>query len=240
VEAGLRSFNRRMPEEINRVLADRLSALLFCPTETAVENLKKEGITEGVHNTGDVMYDAVLYNAQKAEQTSEILARLDLRQGEYYLVTVHRASNTDDPGNLRKILEALGQLSLPVVFPIHPRTRKALEELKLELDSGASLPGLIDPVSYQDMLVLEKRARKILTDSGGVQKEAYFFGVPCITLREETEWVETLPGGWNTLVGTDPQACAQALLADKPEGSRLDAFGDGHAAEKMAALLGQL
>lgn len=240
VEAGLRSFNRRMPEEINRVLTDRLSTLLFCPTETAVENLKREGITQGVHNTGDVMYDAVLYNIRRAEEGSKILARLDLRPGEYYLVTVHRADNTDNPGNLRKILEALAQLSLPTVFPVHPRTRKALKELKLELGSGTSLLRLIDPVSYLDMLVLEKKARKILTDSGGVQKEAYFLGVPCITLREETEWVETIQGEWNVLVGTDPQAIGQALVLDRSDSSRLDAFGDGHAAEKMVVLLGQL
>ena len=240
VEAGLRSYNRRMPEEINRILSDRISTLLLCPTQTAVENLEKEGISEGVHNTGDVMYDAVLYNAQKAEQTSQILDRLDLRPGEYYLATVHRADNTDDPRNLRKILEVLRHLDLPTIFPIHPRTRKALKGLKLELDSRASLLRLIDPVSYLDMLILEKRARKILTDSGGIQKEAYFFEVPCITLREETEWVETLREGWNTLAGTDPRVIGRALQKDTPGDSRSDVFGDGHAAEKMADLLDQL
>ena len=240
VEAGLRSYNRRMPEEINRILSDRISTLLLCPTQTAVENLEKEGISEGVHNTGDVMYDAVLYNAQKAEEISKILDRLNLRPGEYYLATVHRADNTDDPRNLRKILEVLRHLDLPTIFPIHPRTRKALKDLKLELDSPASLLRLIDPVSYLDMLILEKMARKILTDSGGIQKEAYFFEVPCITLREETEWVETLREGWNTLAGTDPRAIGRALQKDTPGDSRSDVFGDGHAAEKMADLLDQL
>jgi UDP-GlcNAc3NAcA epimerase len=240
VEAGLRSYNGSMPEEINRVLTDRLSSLLFCPTQTAVANLKSEGITQGVYNTGDVMYDAVSHNAQKAAKTSGILSHLNLRPRKYYLVTVHRASNTDEPKNLREILKALEQLGLPTVFPVHPRTRKALKELRLELKLERAPVHLLDPVSYLDMLLLEKMARKILTDSGGVQKEAYFFGVPCITLREETEWVETLQGGWNRLVGTDPQAIGQALLADPPKGPRQDVFGDGHAAEKMAALLDQL
>lgn len=240
VEAGLRSFNQRMPEEINRVLTDRLSALLVCPTETAVENLKKEGIDQGVHNTGDVMYDALLYNANRAEKISKISARLGIQPGSYYLVTIHRAHNTDDPENLRKILTGLEQLDLPAVFPIHPRTRKALRKLKRKLHSSIPFLHLIDPVSYLDMLLLEKNARKILTDSGGVQKEAYFLGVPCITLRDETEWVETLQGGWNSLVGTDPQAIGLALGKDPPQGSRPEAFGDGHAAEKIAALLDQL
>jgi len=239
VEAGLRSFNRHMPEEINRILTDRLSSLLFCPTQTAVTNLKREGIAEGVHNTGDVMYDAVLHNARKAQRICKILDFLDLRPGEYYLVTIHRASNTDEPGNLNKILTALEQLRLPAVFPIHPRTRKALQALKRR-PGKTSFLRLIDPVGYLDMLVLEKWARKILTDSGGVQKEAYFLGVPCITLREETEWVETLQGGWNMLVGTDPQAIGQALLLDPPKIPQRNVFGDGHAAEKMVALLDRL
>jgi len=240
VEAGLRSFNRNMPEEINRVLTDRLSALLFCPTKTAVDNLKKEGITQGAHNTGDVMYDAFLYNANRAEKISTISARLSIQPGSYYLVTIHRASNTDNPENLRKILKGLGHLDLPAVFPIHPRTRKALKKLEKKLHSAKPLQHLIDPVSYLDMLILEKNARKVLTDSGGVQKEAYFLGVPCITLRDETEWVETLQGGWNSLVGTDPRAIGLALRKDPPRGSRPETFGDGHAAEKMIALLDQL
>lgn len=240
VEAGLRSFNRRMPEEINRVLTDRLSALLFCPTKTAVENLKKEGITQGVHNTGDVMYDALLFNMKRAEKISTISARLNIQPGSYYLVTIHRANNTDNPENLRNILTGLEYLDLPAVFPIHPRTRKALKKLKRKFNSAKPALHLIDPVSYLDMLILEKNARKILTDSGGVQKEAYFLGVPCITLRGETEWAETLQGGWNSLVRTDPKAIGLALGKDPPQGSRPEAFGDGHAAENMVALLDQL
>jgi UDP-GlcNAc3NAcA epimerase len=239
VEAGLRSFNRRMPEEINRILVDRLSSLLFCPTETAVVNLKKEGIVEGVHNTGDVMYDAVLYNLQKAEEASDILARLNLQPRDYYLVTLRRASNADNPANLRKILRALRQVSLPAVFPAHPRSRKAVEELRGQSRAETFPLRLIDPVTYLDMLILEKSARKILTDSGDAQKEAYFFGVPCITLREEPERLETLPGGWSTVVEIDSQAIAQAMLMDVPQSPRADAFGDGHAAEKMAALVDQ-
>jgi len=239
VEAGLRSFNRRMPEEINRILVDRLSSLLFCPTETAVVNLKREGIVEGVHNSGDVMYDAVLYNLQRAQEVSDILARLDLQPGEYYLVVLHRASNADDPENLHSILKALGQLDLPVVFPVHPRTHKALKRLMQESQIELPFLRLVDPVSYVDMLLLEKKAKKILTDSGGVQKEAYFLGVACITLRRETEWTETLQGGWNTLAGSDAQAIGRAILLDPPRRSRPDVFGDGHAAEKMAALLDQ-
>jgi UDP-N-acetylglucosamine 2-epimerase len=240
VEAGLRSFNRNMPEELNRILTDRLSALLLCPTETAVKNLKREGITRGVHNTGDVMYDAALENANKAEETSQILDQLDLRPGEYFLVTVHRASNTDDSENLSRILTALRKLNLTVVFPIHPRTRLALEELEPELRQDPAPVRFIDPVSYLDMLALEKNASRILTDSGGVQKEAYFFEVPCITLREETEWVETLQGGWNTLVGTDPEAIGQAVEAVLPQVSQRKVFGNGNAAGRMADLLDQL
>ncbi len=240
VEAGLRSFNRSMPEEINRVLTDRLSSLLFCPTETAVANLNAEGITGGVHNTGDVMYDALLRNADKAEQTSQILHRLRLRPGEYHLVTVHRAVNTDDPENLSRILMALIRSRLTVIFPLHPRTRLAMNGLKSELHLESSPLRFIDPVSYLDMLALEKHARKILTDSGGVQKEAYILGVPCITLRQETEWVETLQGGWNTLVGTNPEAVTQALEASAPQASRPAVFGDGNAAGRMVALLDEL
>ncbi|MFC1683053.1 non-hydrolyzing UDP-N-acetylglucosamine 2-epimerase [Candidatus Zixiibacteriota bacterium] len=239
VEAGLRSFNRRMPEEINRILTDRLSALLFCPTETAVENLNREGITQGVHNTGDVMYDALLQNGRKAEEVSSILRDLRLEPQGYYLITVHRAENTDHPENLTRILTAMDGLDLPAILPIHPRTRKILEEMNVNIASQDTNLRFVDPVSYLDMLVLEKKARKILTDSGGVQKEAWFFGVPCITLRAETEWVETLEGGWNTLVGTDSESIARAIRQSKPPAPRPKVFGDGQAAEKMVHLLDQ-
>lgn len=239
VEAGLRSFNRRMPEEINRVLTDHLSDLLFCPTQTAVENLKREGITEGVHLVGDVMYDAVLQYAELAEAKSEILGRLALKPRSYALATVHRAENTDDPVRLKGIfqgLAALAQEGLPVVVPLHPRTRNALSSLSI----SQSLPRdllIIEPVSYLDMLILEKNARVILTDSGGVQKEAFFFRVPCVTLREETEWVETVETGWNTLVGSNPERITQAALEARPGIESAWPYGDGRAAERIVQIL---
>ena len=239
VEAGLRSFNRLMPEEINRVLTDRLSALLLCPTETAVKNLEQEGMTDGVHNTGDVMVDAVRQNSARAEETSQILKRLDLDPGSYYLATVHRAGNTDRREHLGDIISALENLDHDVIFPIHPRTRRAMKAHDLHPERESSLR-LVDPVGYLDMLVLEKNARKILTDSGGMQKEAFLFGVPCVTLRPETEWPETLQDGWNTLTGSDPEAIAGAAQAPPPGTPPAAPFGDGRAAEKMVALLTSL
>ena len=204
VEAGLRSFVKSMPEEINRVLTDHVSSLLFCPTPTSVKNLKKEGITTGVHLVGDVMYDSLRKNLAVAEKKSRIMKRLDLQEREFYLITVHRAENTDFKDNLKKITQIVAGLDKKVVFPIHPRTRKRLSELRL-LDRLLSKSALllIDPVAYLDMLVLEKNARCVLTDSGGVQKEAFFLKTSCLTLREETEWVETLKDGSNQLVGLD-------------------------------------
>ena len=195
VEAGLRSFNRRMPEEINRVVTDHLSSLLFCPTETSVNNLAREGITEGVHLVGDVMYDALLLNSRRAEEKSKILEALRLQPKSYFLATVHRAENTDDPRRLAAIVKAFEMISdiFTVVWPVHPRTRKVLESYGLR-KNGQSF-SILDPVSYLDMLCLEKDAKGILTDSGGVQKEAYWLKVPCITLREESEWIETLQYG---------------------------------------------
>jgi UDP-GlcNAc3NAcA epimerase len=236
VEAGLRSFNRLMPEEINRVLTDRLSTLLFCPTETAVKNLEREGIVAGVDNTGDVMLDAVRQHAARAEESSQILSRLDLDPGGYYLATVHRAGNTDRREHLGNIVAALGKLDRPVILPIHPRTRRALRAHNLRPAKGSALR-LVDPIGYLDMLVLEKNAHKILTDSGGMQKEAFFLGVPCITLRQETEWPETLQDGWNTLTGADPGAIARAALRPPPDIPPAAPFGDGRAAERMADLL---
>jgi UDP-GlcNAc3NAcA epimerase len=237
VEAGLRSYNRDMPEEHNRVLTDHVSDLLFCPTQTAVDNLAREGITRGVHLVGDVMYDAVLYNTSLAEDRSDILARFGLETRGYALATVHRPRNTDNPERLRSILGALVEIGRRVILPLHPRTRKNLNALHR---SNFHLPAsiqLIDPVGYLDMLILEKNARVILTDSGGVQKEAYFFAVPCLTLREETEWLETVETGWNRLVGADRALIAQAAHEFRPEGSPPAVFGDGHAAERVAKLL---
>lgn len=215
VEAGLRSFNKTMPEEINRVLTDHISDLLFCPTQTAVENLEREGITKGVHLVGDVMYDSVLYNVQLAEKRSEILERLHLQPKGYALATVHRAENTDHPERLRSIFQALETIAadgLPVVVPLHPRTRKRLSALNLPFNRLQ----IIEPVSYLEMLLLEKSAKIILTDSGGVQKEAFFFKVPCVTVRDETEWVETVELGWNVLVGCDPERIVEAGRTMRP------------------------
>lgn len=238
VEAGLRSFNRRMPEEINRVIADHLSSLHFCPTKTAVNNLAQEGITDGVELVGDVMYEALLNNSQIAESRSTILTQLNLQPKGYFLVTVHRAENTDDGTRLQSILVALQELSAihPVIWPVHPRTRKALECHYPSLQNSQTLR-LIDPVSYLDMLVLEKHSHVILTDSGGVQKEAYWFEVPCITLRDETEWVETVEQGWNTVAGTDPARIVAAAKISIPTRGPGNYYDDGRAADRIVRIL---
>lgn len=205
VEAGLRSFNRLMPEEINRVVTDHLSQVLLCPTETAVRNLAKEGIEDGVFVVGDVMLDAVMHWRDTATLRSTVLHDLGLRRGGYVLLTLHRAENTSDTERLQEILSAVLDVRHPVVFPMHPRTRESLKK-NAELEGFAvrlaesETIKVIEPVSYLEMLALEDNARIVVTDSGGVQKEAYFLGVPCITVRHETEWVETLAGGWNRLV----------------------------------------
>lgn len=236
VEAGLRSFNRRMPEEINRVVADHISSLLFAPTTTAVANLHQEGIHVGVYEVGDVMYDAVLHHRDLAERKSDVLQRSGVQPKMYALVTIHRAENTDDPQHLRRIFGALGILvhDLRVVLPLHPRTRKVLESAGIK-----AIPNLLmtEPVPYLDMLVLESEARVILTDSGGVQKEAFFFNVPCVTLRDETEWVETVASGWNTLVGTSVEAILQAARDPRVGNPDSHPFGTGNASEKIGEIL---
>jgi len=237
VEAGLRSFNRRMPEEINRVVSDHVSTLLMCPTETAVTNLRAEGVESGVHMVGDVMYDAALhYGAVSAEQRP--LEALGLEPGGYFLATCHRAENTDDKHRLEGIMEglALASKECPVVLPIHPRTSKRLAEHGLAVDDAIQL---IPPVGYLKMIELERNARAVLTDSGGVQKEAYFYGVPCITLRSETEWVETVDAGWNTIVDGDPDRimAAVARVDDVLHQPRPDLYGDGTASDKIVELL---
>ena len=234
VEAGLRSHVRAMPEEINRVVADHLSAYLFAPTQTAVNNLAREGITGGVTLTGDIMYDALLMQAPLAAERSTLLRELGLTPVGYALATVHRAANTDDPKRLRAILDGLGALSEPVVLPLHPRTRSVVAAEGIRVADGVRI---IDPVGYHDMLALEQGARVILTDSGGVQKEAYFLRVPCVTLRDETEWPETLAGGWNELAGADPARILAAAQRARPSTPPKAVFGDGHAAEKMVAAL---
>jgi UDP-GlcNAc3NAcA epimerase len=231
VEAGLRSFDRRMPEEVNRVVADHVSDLLLCPTQAAVENLAREGIDHGVHLVGDVMYDAFIFNVDAASKQSRVVEKLGLEPGGFALVTVHRAANTDDGERLHAIIAGLEQSALDVVLPIHPRTRSRLHQ---------TLPKrirVIEPVGYLDMLALEEAAAVIATDSGGVQKEAYFLGKPCITLRDNTEWTETVAAGWNVLVGADSQRIAEAMRNFRPKAARPNLFGDAHASEKIAALL---
>lgn len=237
VEAGLRSYNRAMPEEINRVLTDHLSRILLCPTTRAIKNLSCEGIVRGVHLAGDVMYDSLLYNLERAGSGEDVLAGQGVRPGGYALATIHRAESTDDPAVLRGMFAGLGRLELPVLLPLHPRTRRALEEA-----GSAPLPGsvrVIPPVPYLAMLVLEKHARLILTDSGGLQKEAFWLKVPCVTLRHETEWVETVEAGWNRLAGTDPDAIEsavrQSLTGQPPEPG--NPYGDGQAGGRIVATL---
>lgn len=239
VEAGLRSFNRRMPEEINRVVTDHLSALLFAPTDTAVANLASEGIAgDHVVQCGDVMHDATLAAREVAATRSDVLERLSLESGRFILATIHRAESTDDAVVLRRIVEGLSQAAiaadLDVVLPLHPRTRGALERAGL-LDSAEASLRLIPPVGYLDMTRLESAAALIATDSGGVQKEAFFHRVPCVTLRSETEWVELVDLGWNALA--DPaEADIAAIIAGRlgVHGEDAMPYGDGHASELIA------
>lgn len=239
IEAGLRSFNRKMPEEINRVVADHLSSVLFAPTATAVKNLAHEGITQQVYNVGDVMCDAVTHNISLAEKKSSILQTLDLKSKGYYLATIHRAENTDDPELLKEILQALSSIKASqVVFPLHPRTQKRVREFGLKDWLERSGIHFIEPVGYFDMLVLEKNAAKIFTDSGGIQKEAYIFGVPCITLRGETEWVETVEGGWNILVPREKLDRLSFIEEGfNPHGRQPAIFGVGDASDQICSAL---
>ncbi|HET7421390.1 MAG TPA: UDP-N-acetylglucosamine 2-epimerase (non-hydrolyzing) [Candidatus Dormibacteraeota bacterium] len=230
VEAGLRSYDRRMPEEVNRVVADHVATLLLCPTQTAVANLAREGITEGVHLTGDVMFDAFEQNLDVAGRSVEILSELKLRAGEYALLTAHRAENVDDPARLRSILAGVAASGMLTVFPVHPRTRKALGAVAGNVKT-------VDPVGYLEMLVLEKNAAVIVTDSGGVQKEAFFAGRPCVTVRSATEWTETVDAGWNVLVGTDATAIAERMRDFRPSTERPNVFGDGNAAARVVDAL---
>ncbi len=236
VEAGLRSFDRSMPEEINRIVADHVSDILFCPTPTAVENLGKEGIGHGVYLVGDVMVDALHFNQKIAKESSKILERLGLSKESYLLMTVHRPSNTDNKENMQSITSALERSEKTVVFPMHPRTKKYLKEYGM-LDKMPDSMFCIDPVGYLDMLCLLSNAEKVLTDSGGVQKEAYISGIPCITLRENTEWVETVQDGWNVLVGADEEKIYSAIQSFTPIAPQRDVFGSGDASERITRIL---
>ena len=224
VEAGLRSWRADMPEERNRVQTDRLADTLFAPTESARANLAAEEVAGTVHVTGDPLCDMLLRWAPRLPPSPVA--------GEYLLATVHRNYNTDDPGRLQRVLDCLGRSPWPVVFPVHPRTRAQIEKSELEVPAAVALH---DPVTYSLMLALERGAQAVATDSGGVQREAYIWGVPCVTLREETEWVETVETGWNTLVGADAEGFAAALARERPT-EHPPVFGDGRASHKIAQL----
>lgn len=231
VEAGLRSYNKKMPEEQNRILADHISDLLLCPTQTGVSNLAKESITKNVLNTGDIMYDAVLRNLHLAHQYSVETIVQDLEEKQYYLATIHRAENTDVPHKLKTIFTTLEQLDKTVILPIHPRTWKIVHDLGIKTNNVI----LMEPVSYLPMLQLVSHSYMVITDSGGLQKEAYFLQVPCTTLRDQTEWVETLENGWNILSPIEEDAIIKAtrrklqcLQYPQPQ-----SFGDGHAAKNI-------
>lgn len=226
VEAGLRSFNRRMPEEVNRVMVDHLSALLFCPTATSVANLSREGVAEGVHFVGDVMYDATLHAREVAEARSDALQRLGLTPGRYALCTLHRSENTDDPARLQELLDHVEDAArnVEVIMPVHPRTQAVLQRAGL----ATGRLRLIEPLTYFDMHRLLASASLVLTDSGGLQKEAYFHRVPCVTLREETEWVETVGAGWNRLWRTPLWSTPRKEIAD---------YGSGEAGRRIAEAL---
>jgi UDP-N-acetylglucosamine 2-epimerase (non-hydrolysing)/UDP-GlcNAc3NAcA epimerase len=234
VEAGMRSFDRAMPEELNRVLTDHASDLLLCSTDTAVANLEREGARGEIHLVGDVMADVSLAFRDIAEERSQVLDDLGLERGGYLVVTAHRAGNVDRPERLEALVSLLEALPAPVVLPLHPRTRERLQAAGLMERLGGIK--VVPPLGYLDFLKLARHARAVLTDSGGVQKEAYLLGVPCVTLRDTTEWVETVEAGWNTLVDLDRGAALAALERPQP-GARPELYGGGHAAEGVCDVL---
>lgn len=237
IEAGLRSYDKSMPEEINRILTDHCSDLLFCPTRTAVRNLKSEGITKGIHLTGDVMGDALLQNKEIAER-SAILDELSLKSKKYLVATIHRPNNTDKKENLSNIVDAFCEIGEEIVVPVHPRTEKYLKQYGFyERLKEKGHVKLIKPLGYFDFLKLMNHAKKILTDSGGVQKEAYILKVPCITLRETTEWVETVEDGWNVLVGANKENILKMANGFEPKGKQRNVFGDGRASERIVEII---
>jgi len=237
IEAGERSFDRRMPEEINRLVADQLSSMYFCVSQIAVKQLAKECITKNVFWVGDVMLDANISNRPLARQKSTILSKLKLASGQYGLITIHRAANTDDPMRLMNIVKALNRVGETIVFPVHPRTRGALQKLDAQFGDNIRL---IEPVGYYDMMMLEENARIIATDSGGVQREAYFLSKPCLTMRDETEWIETVQVGWNKLVSVNVEQILHEWKSFMPPTEHPPIFGDGTAGEKIANILNQV
>lgn len=235
IEAGLRSYNRQMPEEVNRIVTDHLSQLLFAPTPVAVDCLQKEGILQGVHLVGDVMMDAILNYQILAQQKSDILAKYQLKKNEFYLATIHRPSNTDDRHRLSSILESFTQLDRTVVFPIHPRTQSQINKMDLNHYLATDSIVAIPPVSYLDMIVLESNCLSVITDSGGIQKEAYIFQRPCFTLRNETEWKETVEVGWNKLV--QPDTLSEAVTNFTLPSQYPKLYGNGDAAKIITGIL---
>ena len=235
IEAGLRSFNRSMPEEINRILTDHISTWLFVPSPASSSQLQREGVKSGVHIVGDIMYDALLKHRQHAEARSRILDRLGVSPRTYYVATIHRAENTDRIDNLRSIFAALQILRKPVVVPLHPRTEKKLKEYGIQAGSNIRC---VEPLGYLDMIRLQEHAACVLTDSGGIQKEAYYLGVPCVTLRMETEWVETVAAGWNVVCGSDIGAIEGAVKKmEDCQAPHPNLYGDGRTAERIVEIL---
>ncbi len=236
IEAGLRSYRRSMPEEINRVLTDHISTLLFCPSQVSVDNLKKEGVDKNVHIVGDTMTEVLLDIQDRIKD--DILSELGVESGHYILCTIHRQENADDQINMREIVGAIMSSEERFVIPLHPRTRKNLSNWNMlkGLEDAENVI-LTEPKNFMAFTALEKNACKIMTDSGGVQKEAYFFGVPCITVRDETEWVETLEDGWNVLVGAHGKNIVDALGKDRPASPGKISYGDQHVSERIAEIL---
>lgn len=230
IEAGLRSFNKNMPEEQNRILTDHISDMLFAPTDTAVKNLSDENITENVYNSGDVMYDAMLHFKNRAKEISDIVTKLNLEPDSFILSTIHRAENTNDIKRLSSILNALNNCGEKIILPLHPRTKKFINEYNLKLNDNIKV---IEPIGYLETILLEEAAKKIVTDSGGIQKEAYFLSTPCITMRDETEWVETVQNGWNVIVGSDERKITDAIHNFNPQGKSNPIFGNGNASDKI-------
>lgn len=231
VEAGLRSFNRMMPEEINRILTDRISDVLFAPTKTAITELSKEGLSKNAVFSGDVMYDSVLFYQEKIKKNISTYQIKNI-PNDYYLATIHRAENTDFPNRLQSILDAFSELDMPVVLPLHPRTKKIINKFNVSKNII-----IIEPVSYLQMLTLVINSAKVLTDSGGLQKEAYFLNKRCVTMRDETEWTETLENNWNIVVGADKNKIVEACLLANTNNKRINAFGNGHSAKKVINFL---
>ncbi len=233
IEAGLRSYNREMPEEINRVVTDHISDYLFTPTETAMKNLEIEGLVKGSFLTGDIMVDALKGNLEKAKKLSKILEIIKIKKNDYFLLTLHRPYNVDIPEKLGKIIDLLGRVNKKVVFPIHPRTKKMIDNFNIIVPENIILT---DPLGYLDFICLENYSNKIITDSGGIQKEAYILKKPCITIRSETEWVETINDGWNVLVQPDSDNFVETISSFEPSHGQSDIFGN-NVAEKMIQLI---